>query len=437
MILYEQPPCEELIPYYRPGGYHPVHLGDTFHDDTYQVVHKLGYGQYSTVWLVEDRKRGRYASLKILTATAPTSEVDVMRHIQRNGSASSGSEFILQLIDEFEHTGPNGVHRCIISDVLGPPLSSDIEELYPDEEYPIGMAKRISSQIARGLEYLHSQGVVHGGMTFTYQYFVCLMERITDLHLKNILFHSPSITSWSSQEEVYKYLEPPGRCGVILRGAKEPAPFSPHVPAYIVATPDPTSLLKLCLSDPLQVNIRICDFGESFIYSPGIRIRRKLHTPAVYSAPEILLDDDPSPASDVWACAVLVYFLVSARSFLFPSYRGISNEVLRSMTLLLGRLPEYLWLKWADRGQYFDESGHWVAGPKSLSRFGRACSGRLNEQQKISFESMIRKMVAYNPRERATMAEVVELIPDTWLLVDAGEVGTKVHSAPIRIVLPD
>jgi len=70
----------------------------------------------------------------------------------------------------------------------------------------------------------------------------------------------------------------------------------------------------------------------------------------VYSAPEILLDDGPSPASDVWACAVLVYFLVSAHSFLFPSHRGISNEVLRSMTLLLGRLPEHLWLKWADRG---------------------------------------------------------------------------------------
>jgi len=84
----------------------------------YQVVHKLGYGQYSTVWLVEDMKRGRYASLKILTATASTPEVDVMCHIQRNGSASSGSEFILQLIDEFEHTGLNGVHRCIISDVL-------------------------------------------------------------------------------------------------------------------------------------------------------------------------------------------------------------------------------------------------------------------------------------------------------------------------------
>jgi len=128
---------------------------------------------------------------------------------------------------------------------------------------------------------------------------------------------------------------------MILRGANEPAPVLPHVPAYIVATPYPTCSAKALSLRSLaseHQNMRL----RRVFYSPGIR--RKLHTPTLYSAPEILLDDGPSPASDVWACAVLVYFLVSAHSFLFPSYRGISNEVLRSMTLLLGRLPEHLWL---------------------------------------------------------------------------------------------
>jgi hypothetical protein len=77
-------------------------------------------------------RTGNEGDMKILTAITPTSEVDVMRHIQRNGS-----EFTLRLIGEFERTGPNGVPHCIISDVLGSPLSSDIEELYPDEEYPV------------------------------------------------------------------------------------------------------------------------------------------------------------------------------------------------------------------------------------------------------------------------------------------------------------
>jgi serine/threonine protein kinase len=36
---------------YRPGGLHPVNLGDTFHDGKYKVIRKLGDGSYSTVWL--------------------------------------------------------------------------------------------------------------------------------------------------------------------------------------------------------------------------------------------------------------------------------------------------------------------------------------------------------------------------------------------------
>lgn len=44
---------EEDLDRYHPGGYHPVHLRDVF-NDRYMVVRKLGYGQYSTVWLARD-----------------------------------------------------------------------------------------------------------------------------------------------------------------------------------------------------------------------------------------------------------------------------------------------------------------------------------------------------------------------------------------------
>jgi hypothetical protein len=39
---------------YKPGGYHPVHLGDKFHGNRFIVVHKLGWGSYSTIWLARD-----------------------------------------------------------------------------------------------------------------------------------------------------------------------------------------------------------------------------------------------------------------------------------------------------------------------------------------------------------------------------------------------
>ena len=42
--------------YYKPGGYHHVSLGNTFNSGAYTVLRKLGYGQYSTVWLAQDFK---------------------------------------------------------------------------------------------------------------------------------------------------------------------------------------------------------------------------------------------------------------------------------------------------------------------------------------------------------------------------------------------
>lgn len=45
---------EENVLYYRPGGYHPVVLGDTLKNGRYRVCHKLGYGGFSTVWAARD-----------------------------------------------------------------------------------------------------------------------------------------------------------------------------------------------------------------------------------------------------------------------------------------------------------------------------------------------------------------------------------------------
>ena len=47
-------PCE-WVEDYRPGGYHPVVLGDVFNGQ-YKVIRKLGEGSSSTVWLARDLK---------------------------------------------------------------------------------------------------------------------------------------------------------------------------------------------------------------------------------------------------------------------------------------------------------------------------------------------------------------------------------------------
>jgi serine/threonine-protein kinase SRPK3 len=41
---------------YRKGGYHPVTLGECLKAGRYKVLHKLGWGGYSTVWAARDQR---------------------------------------------------------------------------------------------------------------------------------------------------------------------------------------------------------------------------------------------------------------------------------------------------------------------------------------------------------------------------------------------
>ena len=76
----------EAVPYYASGGYHPVHLGDTYHNGRYKIEHKLGVGSTSTVWLAREAHEQRYVALKILMAGLTSthrqsSELLLLRHL--------------------------------------------------------------------------------------------------------------------------------------------------------------------------------------------------------------------------------------------------------------------------------------------------------------------------------------------------------------------
>jgi serine/threonine-protein kinase SRPK3 len=57
----------EDVEKYRRGGFHPVYLGDVY-NERYKVVHKLGAGGFSTVWLARDEIEHRWFALKIFVA---------------------------------------------------------------------------------------------------------------------------------------------------------------------------------------------------------------------------------------------------------------------------------------------------------------------------------------------------------------------------------
>lgn len=47
------------------GGYHPVYIGERYNNGRYTVLCKLGWGHFSTVWLVLDAQTNEYGAMKV------------------------------------------------------------------------------------------------------------------------------------------------------------------------------------------------------------------------------------------------------------------------------------------------------------------------------------------------------------------------------------
>ena len=79
-------------------------------------------------------------------------------------SSSRGRpSFFPTVLDEFATHGPNGNHRCLVTEVLGPSLrklAGEVDEFFP---FPLAVTKKIAVQLARAVSELHERGIVHGG----------------------------------------------------------------------------------------------------------------------------------------------------------------------------------------------------------------------------------------------------------------------------------
>jgi serine/threonine protein kinase len=93
------------------------------------------------------------------------------------------AEFVVQLLDHFEYTGPNGTHLCLVLELMWQDVWGFLEGYRHDAEpeYRLPLVKRISRQLAEGLKFLHTCGVVHNGNNPQ------LFKLIIDFHVKNFL----------------------------------------------------------------------------------------------------------------------------------------------------------------------------------------------------------------------------------------------------------
>ncbi|XP_054631148.1 SRSF protein kinase 2 isoform X3 [Dunckerocampus dactyliophorus] len=145
---------------YCKGGYHPVKIGDLF-NGRYHVIRKLGWGHFSTVWLCWDIQVKNFVAMKVVksaqhyTETA-LDEIKLLRCVRESDPVDPNKDMVVQLIDDFKISGLNGIHVCMVFEVLGHHLLKwIIKSNY--QGLPLPCVKSIIRQVLQGLDYLHTK----------------------------------------------------------------------------------------------------------------------------------------------------------------------------------------------------------------------------------------------------------------------------------------
>ncbi|KAJ7207555.1 putative srpk, partial [Mycena pura] len=139
---------------YTHGGLCPIRLGCTLGSPPrYHVLTKLGRGSFSTVWMAHDRVRHQNVALKIVVARSlrTSQEREILQRLSKAPRAN-----VVQLLDFFEHTSPNGIHQVLVMDLVRPLR-------YTRSEFRPIFVRTVLRQIFEGLEFIHSCGIAHGG----------------------------------------------------------------------------------------------------------------------------------------------------------------------------------------------------------------------------------------------------------------------------------
>ncbi|KAK2033219.1 kinase-like protein [Colletotrichum zoysiae] len=392
---------------YRPGGYHPIQIDHRLHE-RYRIVHKLGHGTFSTVWLAIDERTSNYVAVKGGTADADTKEVEILSRLttgvsDRSQAAPEASMMIPTVMGRFSLDGPNGTHPCLVT---APARCSLIaaKEASDSRLFQLDVAWSLAAQLAMAVSFVHSQGYAHG-----------------DLHLGNLLLQLPHSFNDLSIDQLYSKIGAP-KLKPVIRLDKPSASPAAGVPSHAV----PPVWLGIA-SDKItlkEAKLLLTDFGVAF--RPSDKSRFDSYTPLVIRAPEAFCEPTTplSFASDIWSLACIIFELFAHRSLIDGTFFAPQDEITAQQIHLQGLLPSDWWHNWEQRAKWFDEAGgslenerdiwrwdrrfgQWVQEPRQ--HFGMTV---VDEEEKAALLEMLQCMLAWRPSDRPDAAAVLNM---TWM----------------------
>ncbi|CAK42518.1 hypothetical protein CBS63078_6248 [Aspergillus niger] len=366
---------EETLSWYSPDDFYPVKIGEVF-QSRYQVIGKLGYGGYSTVWLCRDLQQHAYVTLKVFerNSTEGQREREAYSHLNSLSIADhAGVQLIRKALDSFHITSEKGTFGCLVH----PPLGMSLHEFRTQlraKVLPEKIVKLTLVHLLLALDYLHAEaGIVH-----------------TDLQEKNIMMAIEDNSILSDFEEDEK---------------SNPSPRKVVGDRVIYAS---RNLRKT----KQHGRPTLCDFGQarfgSSTYSGDIQ-------PYIYRAPEVVLQMPWNEKVDIWNVGVLTWDIFQQGHLFYArdSDKKCSDaHHLAEMVAIMGAPPKEMIQNNDYASQFFDDEGNWKGAteipPVSLENLEEILEG----ESRQLFLQFLRKMLKWKPEERESARD---LLDDPWL----------------------
>jgi serine/threonine protein kinase len=254
------------------------------------------------------------------------------------------------------------------------------------------------------------------------------MEMVgSDISSSNVLLEAADSASWTD-DDIYEYFGEPHTDKIFYASGKRALE---HAPRRIVED----VYYSAFDAEHFTGRIVLADFGVAFRTTaahglPAARAELPAFHPA-YLAPELLFGCAPSPASDVWALACVLFELIGCAGQLFPCVaHGLAA---------LGALPQ-AWrgatskfrLQWLKRRQdrgtdekknigYWLDDSKWYDSSRAPERpLDKLVAERLpwfSERETAAMLDLLRGALVYEPQKRVSAAAIAAhpfLDPTLW-----------------------
>lgn len=100
-------------------------------------------------------------------STENSRELCNLHALSSSSQEDLAAHYIVQLLDDFIHDGPNGTHQCLVFELLGPSAVFVIEDYHgTGEKLEPEVILRMSQQLLQATTFIHGAGLAHGGTSW-------------------------------------------------------------------------------------------------------------------------------------------------------------------------------------------------------------------------------------------------------------------------------